>query len=124
MAASKPKNRAVSALISRYPVKVRKILVKIRAVIRKAAPMADEIISYRLPAYNLEGRDLVYFGGFKDHVSIFPTSSGIRKFRKELAGYHTSAGTVSFKLGEPVPYGLIAKIVKFRVKEVKGVFKP
>jgi uncharacterized protein YdhG (YjbR/CyaY superfamily) len=124
MAVSKPKNRAVSALINKYPAKVRKTLEKIRDTIRKSAPMADEIISYRLPAYNLEGRDLVYFGGFKDHISFFPTSSGISKFKKELSGYHTSTGTVSFGLDETIPFGLITKMVKFRVKEVKGAVKP
>ncbi|MGD0566612.1 MAG: DUF1801 domain-containing protein [Candidatus Goldiibacteriota bacterium] len=116
MPALKPKNKEVSAFIGKYPSNIRNILEKIRETIRRAAPEADEIISYKMPAYRMK-KILVYFAAFKEHISFFPTSSGIKVFKKELSGYRTSKGTVSFSPDKPIPYGLIKKIVKFRVKE-------
>ena len=116
------KSKAVSAYIRKYPPNVRKILEKIRITIRKAAPEAEETISYRIPAYKM-GRDLVYFAAFRDHISFFPTSSGVSAFKKELASHAVSKGTVHFKLDEPVPYGLIGRIVKLRVRETMAAKK-
>ncbi len=87
-----------------------------RATIRKAAPEAEERISWGMPSYALGGM-LTSFAAFEKHVSLFPGPDGIEKFKKELAPYGTSKGTVRFPLGTPVPYGLITRIVKFRVKE-------
>jgi len=112
----KPKSNAVSAYIRQYPANVRKILAKIRKTIRKAAPGAEEVVSYMMPAYKM-GRILVYFAGFKDHVGFFPTSSGVKAFKKELEKYKTSKGTIRFLPEEPVPYGLISRITRFRVRE-------
>jgi uncharacterized protein YdhG (YjbR/CyaY superfamily) len=123
MPVSKPKNKAVSAFIRKYPANTRKILEKMRETIRKAAPDAEETISYMIPAYK-QNRTLVYFSGFKDHIGFFPTSSGIRAFKKELSGYAVSKGTAHFPLDKPVPWGLIRKIVKFRVKENSIKKKP
>jgi uncharacterized protein YdhG (YjbR/CyaY superfamily) len=108
--------RSVDAYLAGFPPDVRGVLEKIRLTVRKAAPDADEKISYMMPAFNLDG-PLVYFAAFKKHIAFFPTSSGIEKFKKELAAYETSKGTVRFPLGTPVPYGLVGRIVKFRVKE-------
>jgi uncharacterized protein YdhG (YjbR/CyaY superfamily) len=110
---------SVEAYIVGFPPDVRTALRKMRATIRKAAPGAEEKIGYGMPAYALEG-PLVYFAGFAKHISFFPTSSGVEEFREELAAYGTSKGTVRFPLGTRVPYGLIARIVKFRVKENKA----
>lgn len=110
---------SVEAYIAEFPPDVRTALRKMRATIRKAAPGAEEKIGYGMPAYALEG-PLVYFAGFAKHISFFPGPEGIAKFKKELAPYGTSKGTVRFPLGTRVPYGLIARIVKFRVKENKA----
>jgi uncharacterized protein YdhG (YjbR/CyaY superfamily) len=110
-----PKN--VDDYIERYPKDVQAVLRKLRAVIRKAAPEAAETISYQIPAYKL-GRDLVYFAAFTDHISFFPTSSGVSKFKKELRDCRTSKGTIQFPLDRPIPYGLVMRITKFRRKEV------
>jgi uncharacterized protein YdhG (YjbR/CyaY superfamily) len=110
-----PKN--VDDYIERYPKDVQAVLRKLRAVIRKAAPEAAETISYQIPAYKL-GRDLVYLAAFTDHISFFPTSSGVSKFKKELRDYRTSKGTIQFPLDRPIPYGLVMRITKFRRKEV------
>jgi len=107
---------SVDAYIAGYPPDVREVLEKIRSTIRKAAPDAEEKISYMMPAYAQNG-PLVYFAVFKSHIGYFPSSAGIEAFQKELAAYETSKGTVRFPLGRPVPYSLIARIVKFRVKE-------
>ncbi len=82
----------------------------------ESAPGAEEKISYMMPAFVQDG-SLVYFAAFKSHIGFFPTSTGIVNFKDELAAYETSKGTLRFPLGKPIPYGLIARIVKFRVKE-------
>lgn len=107
----------IDEYIQRNPKDIQIILKKIRAAVRKAAPNAGEGISYQIPAFKLEG-NLVYFAAFSEHISFFPTSSGVAKFKKELAKYETSKGTIKFPLDQPIPYGLIMKITKFRVKEI------
>ncbi len=112
------KNRftTISEYIEIFPEDVRKILNKIRATIQKAAPKAEETISYQIPTFRLNG-NLVHFAAYKNHIGFYPTSSVILKFKKELSAYKTSRGTVQFPLNQPVPYRLISQIVKFRMKE-------
>jgi uncharacterized protein YdhG (YjbR/CyaY superfamily) len=107
---------SVGAYIAGFPPEVRAVLIKMRATIRKAAPEAEERISWGMPAYALDGM-LTFFAAFEKHVSLFPGPDGIEKFKKELAPYETAKGTVRFPLGTPMPYGLITRIVKFRAKE-------
>jgi uncharacterized protein YdhG (YjbR/CyaY superfamily) len=107
---------SVDAYIVGFTPEVRDVLKKIRQTIRKAAPEAEEKIAYGMPAFVLKG-PLVYFAAFQKHLGFFPTATGIERFKDELAAYETSKGTVRFPMGRPVPYGLIARIVKFRVKE-------
>ncbi len=108
--------KTIDEYIAGYPKDVQVKLRKIRAVIRKAAPDAAEGISYQMPVFKLSG-NLVYFGAFSTHISFFPTSSGVAKFQKELKVYGTSKGTIKFPLDKPMPYALISRITKFRVKE-------
>jgi uncharacterized protein YdhG (YjbR/CyaY superfamily) len=91
-------------------------LQQIRETIHKAAPKGEEVISYNIPAFK-QNNVLVYFAAFKDHIGFFPTSKPIVVFKKELSKYKTSKGTIQFPLDEPIPYSLIKKITKFRVKE-------
>jgi uncharacterized protein YdhG (YjbR/CyaY superfamily) len=102
--------------VSMFPDDVQVILQRLRQTIRKAAPNAKEAISYQIPTFKLNG-NLVHFAAFKDHISFFPTSSGRRGFKKELAKYKGGRGTIQFPLEEPIPYDLVSKITKFRVKE-------
>ena len=111
--------RSVDAYVAGFKPEVRAVLRKMRTTIRKAAPDAEEKISYMMPAFFLEG-PLVYFAAFHKHIGFFPTSTGIAKFAKVLVAYKTSKGTVRFPIGKPVPYGLIGRIVKFRVRENKA----
>jgi uncharacterized protein YdhG (YjbR/CyaY superfamily) len=110
-------SKDISDYISRFPDKVQKILEEVRAAIRKAAPDAQELISYRIPAFTLQGRILVYFAAFKNHIGFYPKTTAIKKFKKELSAYETAKGTVRFPFDKPAPLTLIGEIVKFRVKE-------
>jgi uncharacterized protein YdhG (YjbR/CyaY superfamily) len=116
MNASSKKIGSVDEYIASFPPEIQSVLKRMRSAIREAAPGAEEAISYGMPAFKQEGV-LVYFAAFKEHISFFPTSSGVSKFKKELSGYLTSKGTVRFSIGEPIPLGLIKEIVAFRVKE-------
>jgi uncharacterized protein YdhG (YjbR/CyaY superfamily) len=102
--------------ISPFPPGVRRKLQKLRSIIREEAPGAREKISYGIPTFDLNG-NLVHFAGYANHIGFYPTSSGIAKFRKELAKYKTSIGTVQFPLDGDLPIALIRKIVRFRVEE-------
>lgn len=96
----------------------RAILSRVRGVIRKALPKAEEVISYTIPAYKLDGKVVIYFAGWKAHYSIYPAGEKLAAaFKKELAPYKLSKGTIRFPLTEKVPSTLIARIAKFRAKE-------
>ena len=108
--------KTIDTYIANSPKDIQPILEKVRATIRKAAPKAEEIINYGIPTFTLDG-NLVHFAGFKNHIGFYPTPSGIEKFKKELSLYKGAKGSVQFPLDKPIPYALIGKIVKFRVKE-------
>ena len=110
----------VGEYIASQPAEVQPVLERVRATIRKAIPHADEVISYQIPAYKLDGRNVVFFAGFKNHYSLYPANARVvAAFRKELEPYETNGkGTVRFPLTAPVPVRLIAAIAKFRAKEV------
>ena len=108
--------QTIDEYIAGFPEDVQKILEKVRATIKEAAPDAQETISYRMPTFTLNG-NLVYFSAFKNHIGFYPIPTGIERFKKELSVYKQGKGSVQFPLDQPIPYDLIRKIVKFRVKE-------
>ncbi len=108
----------IDEYIAGFPEDIQEKLERLRAVIRKAAPQATEIISYNMPAFALEG-SLVYFAGYKHHIGFYPTSTPMKVFREEIAVYKNSKGAIQFPLDKPIPAGLVTRIVKFRVKENK-----
>ena len=108
--------QTIDEYIAGFPPKVQAILKKIRRTIRKAAPAAEETIKYQMPTFTLKG-NLVYFAAFKKHIGFYPVPTGIEKFKKELSAYKGAKGSVQFPLDQPMPFALISKIVKFRVKE-------
>ena len=110
------KAETIDEYISMYPDNIQAILKKLRQIVREAAPKAEETISYQIPTFKLNG-NLVHFAAFKDHISFFPTSSGRIAFKKELSKYKGGRGTIQFPLDKPIPYALVKRIVKFRVKE-------
>jgi uncharacterized protein YdhG (YjbR/CyaY superfamily) len=108
--------QTIDQYIADFPEDIQQILQKIRATIKKAAPGAEETMKYQMPTFMLKG-NLVYFAAFKKHIGFYPVPTGIEKFKKELSVYKTAKGSVQFPLDQPMPYDLITKIVKFRVKE-------
>lgn len=106
----------IPSYIAEQRPKVQASLKKLRATIKKAAPKAEEKIGYGIPTFTFHG-NLVHFGAFKTHIGFFPAPSTIAAFKEELKKYKTSKGTVQLPLEEPLPVGLITRIVKFRVKE-------
>ena len=108
--------KTIDDYIAGFPPDVRVILQKLRATIRKTAPAAEEAIKYRLPTFVLHG-NLVHFGAFKKHIGFYATPTGNKQFRQELSAYQGAKGSVQFPLNKPIPYGLVSKMVKFRVQE-------
>jgi uncharacterized protein YdhG (YjbR/CyaY superfamily) len=106
--------------ISGFPPAVRAVLTRVRRTIRKAMPRAEEVISYRIPAFRLDGRVVLYFAGWKEHYSLYPSTDRlVAAFRDELAPYEVSGkGTIRFPLTRPVPVKLIEGIATFRANEV------
>jgi uncharacterized protein YdhG (YjbR/CyaY superfamily) len=102
--------------IATFPKEIQTLLGKVRATVRKAAPEAAEVISYKMPAFKLNGI-LVWFAAYENHIGFYPTSSGIEAFKKELSVYKMAKGSVQFPLDKPLPLALITKIVAFRVTE-------
>lgn len=105
----------IDEYIAGFPDDVRQILEKIRMTIRKAAPDAEETIKYRMPTFTLHG-NLVHFAAFKKHIGFYPAPRGTEAFKDELSVYEGARGSARFPLDQPMPFGLIGKIVKFRVK--------
>jgi uncharacterized protein YdhG (YjbR/CyaY superfamily) len=106
----------VDQYISTFPQSTQALLQQMRATIREAAPQAEEVISYQMPAFRFHGV-LVYFAGYKNHIGFYPTPSGIQKFKQELSVFKNSKGAVQFPLSKPLPIELIKRIVSFRVQE-------
>jgi uncharacterized protein YdhG (YjbR/CyaY superfamily) len=106
----------IDEYISAFPPKVRAILGKIRATISEAAPDAQEVISYRMPAFKQQGV-LLYFAAFKAHIGLFPPVSGEPSLEKALAPYRGPKRNLRFPLDRPIPYGLIRRIARLRVKQ-------
>ncbi len=109
--------KTVDEYIHACPDSVRPLLEQVRKAILAAAPEAEEGISYKMPAYKLKGKPLVYFAAFPNHIGFYPIPTGISKFQKELSVYKQGKGSVQFPLDKPVPLDLIRRIVLFRVKE-------
>lgn len=104
--------------IAGFPLEVQESLQKLRAAIRKAAPQATEAIKYQIPTFVVK-KNLIHFAAFKNHIGLYPGSRAIEYFEKELGKYELSKGTIRFPLDKPLPLTLVAKIVKFNLKNIK-----
>lgn len=107
----------IDEYIAGFPKDVQEILEKIRMTIRKAAPAAEEAMSYKMPTFNLKGQYLIYFAAYKKHIGLYPVPVGDAEFNEEVSAYQAGKGTLQFPLDKPIPYKLISKIVKVRSKE-------
>ena len=111
--------KSVDEYIASQPDAVQAILGSVRSAIRKAVPEAEEAISYKMPMYKLPAGPVLYFAGWKQHFSLYPaTASLVAAFKNDIAPYVVHKGTIRFPLAQPVPVKLIARIAKFRAKEV------
>lgn len=119
MKTSRTAPKDVTTYIAGFPRPVQTILTRVRSIVRKAVPGADESISYQIPTYKVQGRPVLYFAAFKEHYSVYPSNTAlVAAFKDELAGYELSKGTIRFPLSEPVPVKLIERIAKFRARQV------
>jgi uncharacterized protein YdhG (YjbR/CyaY superfamily) len=106
----------ISEYIATFPESTQQLLEQIRSTITKAAPKAEEAISYAMPTFKLHG-NLVHFAGYKNHIGFYPGAGGIAAFQKEIDKYKNAKGSVQFPLDQPLPLALVTKITKYRVKQ-------
>ncbi len=119
MDAKKTSPKNIDEYIAQCPVEIRERMQTLRRTIHEAAPGAEEAISYKMPAFKLNG-NLVYFAAFPKHIGFYPIPTGIAKFEKELSVFKQGKGSVQFPNDRPLPLALVRKIVAFRVKENKA----
>ena len=106
----------IDEYISGFPKEIQELLQKVRKTIWEAAPEATEAIKYQIPTFVLNG-NLVHFAAFKNHLGFYPAPQGIEEFKEELSAYKGAKGSVQFQYSEPIPFDLISRIVKFRVRK-------
>ena len=111
----------VDQYIAAFPADVKTRMQQLRKTIKAAAPKADELISYQMPGYKYFGM-LVYFAAFKNHIGFYPGAGGVLEFYKELSSFKSAKGSVQFPHDRPIPYDIIGKIVRFRVKQNEDKF--
>ena len=115
---------SVPAYIARFPRAVQAALKRVRRSIRRAAPAAEEVISYQIPAFKLHRKPVLFFAAWKEHLSIYPSNARlVAEFKEELAKYERSKGTIRFPLSDPIPAKLIERIARFRAKEIVAAEK-
>lgn len=117
------KIKTIDEYIAGFPKPIQKLLNETRATIRDAAPKAEEDIRYGMPTFRINEKNLVHFAAFKNHIGFYPSPSGITNFEKELTPYKYAKGSIQFPLDTPLPFKLITKIVKYRVKENNAKIK-
>ena len=108
---------SIDEYIATFPPDIQRIMEKLRATIKAAAPKAGEKISYNMPTFTLNGKYLVYFAGWKQHIAFYGAPRGNPEFDADLSPYESGAGTLQFEYAKPIPYDLVTKIVKFRAAE-------
>lgn len=106
----------IDEYISQFPEDVQAILGRIRKIVRSLAPEAKEAISYGIPTFKLNG-NLVHFAAYEHHIGLYPGAAAVEHFRIDLSPYKVSKGTVQFKIGSTIPWGLIERIVRFKIDE-------
>lgn len=109
-----PKN--IDEYIAGFPENIQEILQEIRVTIKRAAPGAEETISYQMPTFVLKG-NLVHFAAYKRHIGLYPAPTGTEEFNEQLSAYRAEKSSVRFPLDEPIPFDLISQIVRCRVAE-------
>lgn len=117
MAGTRKKFETVDDYIDAFPKPVQAKLQQVRATIRKVLPGAEEIISYQIPTFKVNGKYIIYFAAWKSHIALYPVHTGVESLKKELEKYKGSKSSVHFPLDKPVPLALVRKIVKLKAAE-------
>jgi len=117
---SMPTPASIDEYVAGFPPEIQEKLEEIRALVRTVAPAATETISYAIPTFDLNGKHLVHFAGYTHHIAVYPAPGGDAAFKEDLAPYWNGKGTAQFPLDQPLPLGLIRRIVEFRVERVAG----
>jgi uncharacterized protein YdhG (YjbR/CyaY superfamily) len=117
---ARPTAATIDEYIAAFPPETQELLERVRAICREEAPAATETISYAIPTFDLDGRHLCHFAGFKKHLSFFPTGQGADAFADELKAYKGGRGTVQIPFGKPLPEDLIRRMVRYRVERVEA----
>lgn len=118
MATEKAKN--IDDYIAGFSAEVQLLLQQVRETITTAAPDSRETISYAIPTFTLNKKNLVHFAAFKNHIGFYPAPTGAEAFKRELSAFKTGKGSVQFPFDKPMPLDLITRIVKYRVEETAG----
>lgn len=119
MARAKP--TSIDEYVVLFPPEVQGILQKVRATIRKAAPAAEERISYQIPAFAINGRVFIFFAAFRHHIGLYPPVQGDARLQREVARYAGEKGNLRFPLDEPIPYSLIGRIAKLKLQQARAL---
>jgi len=119
MGTSKTEFKVIDDYIAKFPKETRDLMEELRQLIKEAAPEAEETISYGIPTFKINGKALVYFGAWKNHVGFYTGISAIEAFKEELNPYRQAKGTIQFPLNKPIPHDLVKKIVKFKIKTLQ-----
>lgn len=109
----------IKSYIEQFPKEVQERLIQLHELIIKEDAEIVESFAYKMPSYKLNGKPLIYYAGYKNHIGLYATPTGHKEFEKEMAHYKQGKGSVQFPLNEPLPLDLIKRIVKFRVLEIK-----
>ena len=113
----RPHFQSVDEYISSFPKETQDILQKLRHLIRKEMPQAQEIISYQIPCFKLNDKYVIYFAGYKNHISLYPIPKGDAAFQKKISPFFKGKGTISFSLDSPIPHSLVNEIIQTAVKQ-------
>ena len=117
MASNKAKVASMDEYIAAFPEKTQMLLEELRATIKAAAPDVEEKITYQMPTFDLNGKHLVFFSVWKNHIGLYPIPAGNEAFQKEISQYKSAKSSLNFPIDKPLPVKLIAQFVKFRVAE-------
>lgn len=107
----------IDEYINMFPKDIQDILKKVRTLIQKTIPLAIETISYGIPTYKIDGKNIIHFAGYSKHIGIYPGAKAVEHFKERLNEYKTSKGTIQFQLSKPIPYDLITEIVEYVSKK-------
>lgn len=115
---AKTNYKSIDHYINAFPDEIQIILTSVRKAVKEIIPEAEEVISYQIPAFKLNGKIVIYFAAWTNHISVYPKPGSNEALNKQLAKFKGGKGTVQFPLDKQIPLSLVKKIVKYRLKEI------